>query len=61
MTYELGLKFEAASEEEARLIAEYMLLAIVNRNSETGNVFDVNSDLSINIPQVYQVLRELGA
>lgn len=61
MVYELGLKFEADSEEEGRLIAEYMLLAIVNRNSETGNVFDVNSDLSINIPQVYQVLRELGA
>lgn len=59
MSYELGLKFEADSQEEASLIAEYILLAIVRRNSVTGSIFNVNSDLNINIPQIYQTLREV--
>lgn len=59
MSYELGLKFEADSQEEASLIAEYILLAIVRRNSVTGSIFNVNSDLNVNIPQIYQTLREV--
>lgn len=59
MSYELGLKFEADSQEEASLIAEYILLAIVRRNSVTGSVFNINYDLNVNIPQIYQTLREV--
>lgn len=59
MNYELGLKFEAASAEEAELIAEFLLVSVVSNIKASLNVYKANSDLEVDIPDIYQRLKVL--
>lgn len=57
MKVDYTVSFETDTEEDAVLVAEFLGLAIIRAKSENSSLFKVNSQRSVEIPDLSQTLK----